>query len=273
MDYIFADDSRVPKPTRSGMGPIVAIGGLHVGGDAVGALEREIGRLCTSVGLPATEQFKWSPGKKEEFLKEHLKGDARKEFFLSVIRALAASGAVAHVVVVDTTATAASNKASGPEEDATVLFLERCEWALSQRGRDALVTVASVGGGTGDASKFLASCVDVMASGTEYVKMSHLPLGVITVPSRQWRLLQAADLITSCITARVGGESVHSPAIFDAIRPLLRSDGLRVGGIGLKVHPDFKHANLYHWLLGDSHWWKGQMGNPLPIATMPHAQG
>lgn len=273
MDFIFADDSRHAKPSRKGMSSIVAIGGIHVAADAVGPLERRLERICTEVGLPSTEQFKWSPGKKEGFLRTRLKDASRRDFFLALLAAAAEFNAKACVVIVDTTAARASKKAASAEEDATILFLERCEWALSQAGRDGILIVGGLGGGSRDEAKFLETCVGLIADGTEYIALRHLPLGVITLPSRRLRLLQLADLVTSCSTARFSGESDHSPPVFDAIKQLLRSDGKRIGGIGLKIHPDFKYGNLYHWLLGDSHFWRGMTGHPMPVKEIGYYEG
>jgi hypothetical protein len=63
--------------------------------------------------------------------------------------------------------------------------------------------------------------------------------------------------------ARVAG-SPYSKIPFAMVKPLLRSDGHRIGGVGLKIHPDFKHVNLYHHLLGDTTCWKGNVGIDLP---------
>lgn len=273
MDFIFADDARHAKPSRKGMSSVVAIGGIHVAADAVGPLERRLEGICAEVGLPRTEQFKWSPGKKEEFLRTSLKDAARRDFFLALLGAATEFNAKACVVIVDTTAAHASKKAASAEDDATILFLERCEWALSQASRDGLLVVAGLGGGAKDEAKFLETCVGVIAHGTEYIPLRHLPLGVITLPSRRLRLLQLADLVTSCSTARFSGESDHSPPVFEAIKPLLRSDGERIGGIGLKIHPDFKYGNLYHWLLGDTHFWKRLMGHPMPLKGIGYYDG
>jgi hypothetical protein len=45
----------------------------------------------------------------------------------------------------------------------------------------------------------------------------------------------------------------------------MRRDGGRIGGIGLKIHPDFKYANLYHWLVGNTHFHRGSTGFPMPL--------
>lgn len=273
MDFLFADDSRQAKPSRKKMRPLVAIGGIHVSADSVGRLERSLQEVCDSVGLPRDQQFKWSPGKKEEFLRSQLKEEARTAFFQKLLSVATDAAAKACVVMVDTQAGRASGKAKSAEEDATILFLERCEWALGQLNRDGLVVVAGVGGGAKDDAKFLETCVGALAEGTEYLSFRHMPLGVVTWPSRRLRLLQLADLVTSCVTARFSGESDYSPAIFERVRPLLRSDGERVGGIGVKLHPDFKYANLYHWLLGDTHFWKGNMGTPMPLKGREYDAG
>jgi hypothetical protein len=62
------------------------------------------------------------------------------------------------------------------------------------------------------------------------------------------RLLQTADLITSFTLAMVSGEDRHSAPIFGLIKFLLMSEMGRIGGVGLKIHPDYVYANLYRWL-------------------------
>ena len=80
------------------------------------------------------------------------------------------------------------------------------------------------------------------------------------------RLLQVADLVTSCTTAHVAGRDRYSEPLFDQwVFPLLhRGHAGRVGGYGLKLHPDFRYANLYHWLLGDQ-----QFGRNGAFVTLP----
>ena len=81
MDFIFADDSRQQNPSRPGMGPLVAIGGIHVPGNQVSSLERGLRSHCDAAGFPHNEQFKWSPGRKEAFEREKLKGTERTNFY------------------------------------------------------------------------------------------------------------------------------------------------------------------------------------------------
>jgi hypothetical protein len=49
-----------------------------------------------------------------------------------------------------------------------------------------------------------------------------------------------------------------------------RVDGGRIGGVGVKIQPDFSYANFYHWLLGDTHFYKGFVGVPMPIIGRPY---
>ncbi len=43
-------------------------------------------------------------------------------------------------------------------------------------------------------------------------------------------------------------------------------------GEEFKLHPDYRYVNLYHWLLGDSHYLRNMGGWPLPFQTRPYAQ-
>ncbi|HZK50776.1 MAG TPA: hypothetical protein VFD47_04340, partial [Actinomycetota bacterium] len=48
------------------------------------------------------------------------------------------------------------------------------------------------------------------------------------------------------------------------ILPLLREDYGCKGGRGLKIHPDLRYGNLYHWLLGDEAFVRYEGGIDLP---------
>ena len=144
MDMIFADDSRQPRPSRIGMGPLVAIGGVHVPAEALGALQREVENLCTRTGFPPGEQFKWSTTKKELVMRA-LVGDDRLRFYQDLFAIAAAHGVKACVVVEDTSKSVArtgrikdgrfESGSQNHEEDALALFLERCQNALRATGR------------------------------------------------------------------------------------------------------------------------------------------
>lgn len=271
MDFIFADDSQQRRPSRDAMGPLLAIGGLHIRGEKVGPIERAIRVHCNSIGMPDNEQFKWSPGKGEIFQRDQLKDDKRINFYVHLLSLAMEHGATATVVIADSSKRMARKQSRSHEEDITALFLERCDWSFRGVGSDGIVIIAKPSGGRVDEKKFVADCQGLVRQGTEYMSLQSIGLGVLTAPSKQIRLLQLADIVTSCAVARVGGESDFSPPVFKAILPMLKTDGMRRGGVGLKIHPDFRYANLCHWLLGDTHWWKGNSGIPLPRSGMPYA--
>jgi hypothetical protein len=269
MDMIFADDARQKRPSRSNTGPLVATGGIHVPGEAAGDLERAISAHCDSTGFPTDQQFKWSPGKRDSFMRTELVEDARLLFYEQLFAVVADHGVTAFVVVEDSSRGLAAHGSSSHEEDVTTLFLERADWCVSQKGKDGLVVVATPGGGKAEKDKFLSHCLALRTEGTGYSHLERLPLGVVTHDSRRLRTLQLADVIASCVTARVAGERTYSPAVFEMIKPLLRRDAGRIGGVGLKIHPDFVFANLYYWLLNDDVHLKGTAGWPLPMEDRP----
>ncbi len=245
------------------------MGGIHVPAEQVGQLERAIGVVCESVGFPKDQEFKWSPGKKEDFQRNHLTGEARVEFYRQLLELARNHHAKALIVVEDESRRRARTTSKNHEHDVTALFLERADWSLSNAHRLGVVVAAAPQGAARGQGKFLADCAELLQAGTEFMKLDRIALGVLTAKSQQLRLLQLADIVTSCTVARVAGESDYSPEIFDLVLPLFRVDRSRVGGIGLKIHPDFVYANLYHWLLGDTHFWKGNCGHPLPIKGRP----
>ena len=273
MHFFFADDAKQGKPTRDGVGPLVGIGGIVVPGDRVRGLEHEVDETCEASGFPPGEEFKWSP-ERDQWMHANLVEDARRQFFLSVLRLAGAHGAEALVVIEDVRHARAIADAASPEADVTRMFLERADnylrWA---RVNDyGVVIVDRPGGGRREEDKFLLECLETLQVGTKYVKPQRIALPVLSARSDLVRLAQLADVVTGCTLSRVAGEKQYAPPVFDAIRPLLLRDGPKTGGIGLKIHPDFVYANLYHWLLGDSHHTKLGMGIPFPLAGRPYAR-
>jgi len=94
---------------------------------------------------------------------------------------------------------------------------------------------------------------------------SPLATNVVTMPFSNSGLLQLADLIVSISTAMVAGHTEFAGKVFPNVKAILRTYAGRVGGIGLKIHPDYSYANLYHWLLADQHF----KNVTLPIANRP----
>lgn len=264
MEFIFADDARQDNPSRLGVGPLVAIGGVHVHADAVGALERQIDEHCRDWGFPRAEQFKWSPGSTEPFMRTQLVEDRREGFYEGLIELAISHQVRACVVIEDTKFKTAREQSRDHEHDVTALFLERVSADLRAQTADGTMVVAKPRGGHKEEQKFLSQCLQLLESGTEYEPLANLPLGVFIAQSNRLRLLQLADVVASCVVARVAGEVRYSPRIFEQLKPLFRRDGDRVGGFGVKLHPDFIYANLYHWLLGDSYITRNGFDIPLP---------
>lgn len=263
MDFTFADDANQRSPTRPGMGPLVAVGGIHVLDGSVKKLEDGLRERCREYGFGLPNRFKWSPGP-EEWMARNLVQNRRAEFFETVLTLAAELDVRATVVICDANHEPA-NSGCTAEDDTLKLFLERVERRLHGLGTDGVVIVDRPSGGRAEERKFILECAEKLQSGTKYVRHKRIALNVLSASSDNSRCIQLADLVTSCTVAHVGGERRFSPRTFQAIKLLLCSDDGRFGGVGLKIHPDFKHANLYHWLCGDEFIKRGSGGLSLPV--------
>jgi hypothetical protein len=268
--FFFADDSKQTSPSRAGMGPLVAIGGVMVSHREVDALRDDIDGLCDNAGFPAGEPFKWSPGP-DLWMHDNLKDANRERFFRRVLKAANDHQTGALVVMEDTNKRTATGARSA-ELDVTTMFLERADIEFGRAGTKGVVVVDRPGGSRKHEEKFLGDCVDMLQAGTDFWQKAHT-LFVVSAPSKLLRLLQLADLVTSCTCAYVSGESSWAPTTFKSIRPMFREWQGSVGGTGLKLHPDFLYANLYHWLLGDSQFRRGNAAAPMPLRGRPYADG
>lgn len=270
MDIFFADDSVQRTPTREGMNKLVGVGGLYVPSENVNALERALNQLCIVAGFPPGHEFKWSP-RREDWMYQGLTGQPRTAFFSEVIRCCTEHGISAAVAISDTRSGHPENCISH-EAFIIHLLIERIEWLASHATRDVVVVFDRPGGAQAEEESFLAGCLETIQNGTSFLRPERIALNALSTSSHFVRLLQVADLFTGCITAYVAGESRFSPQLIPAIRPLLARDGDRIGGFGIKIHPDFWYANLYHWLFGDTHFWRGNTGHQFPLATHPYSR-
>ncbi len=269
MEFVFADDARQDKPSRPKMGPIVGIGGICIADEQVAPLERQLGTLCKSFGFPDRECFKWSPGR-ELWMRDNLVHPKREEFFLRALETAETAGAKALVIAEDVQFRRAVVGALSPEADVTSLFIERVHNELVRRDKYGVVVAARPSGNRSNEDRFFADCLETVESGTAYVKPRRLALSVLSSQPKLVRLLQLADLVASCSIARVAGENKYTVPVFEVVKRMLLRDTGRTGGIGLKIHPDYQYANLYHWLLGDSHFWKRNCGMPMPMKSRPY---
>lgn len=188
---------------------------------------------------------------------------AREDFFLKGLRLARDTDVKAIVVLEDTDRGKASKDSPTHEDDVTMLFLERAQNDLRQ-DQQALVVFDQPGGSRRTERDFLAACMDRMRAGTAYTNLDRLALALAT-DSKLSRVLQLADVVTACSTSFVAGEAKWSPRIFTkGILPLLREDYGCKGGRGLKIHPDLRYGNLYHWLLGDEAFVRYEGGIDLP---------
>ncbi len=270
MYLFFADDSAQPTPTRNGVGSLVATGGVFVDGDSVASLERSISYICKQFGFPSGQEFKWSP-RPGLWMRTNLVDQNRREFFLWVVRTCADHNVKATVIISDETSNTPSSCASHTDF-VTKMLIERVNWLAKSERTTAIIVVDRPGGGARQERVFLSQCLQIIQSGTGYVLPERIAINTLSTDSHFVRLLQAADLVASCVTAHVAGENTYSPPLFAAIHPLLTSDMGRIGGVGLKIHPDFRYVNLYHWLLGDSVFVRSMAGVPLPLKSRPYSQ-
>ena len=205
MRFIFADDSRQQKQSRDGMGALVAIGGVCVAADDVRPLEAAIGDCCQRSGFPKGDEFKWSP-ERGSWMYDKLKGDARSAFFKDVLAEAKKHNCKAFVVIEDEASERANREAADHEEDAIRLFVERVGRELDLRREDGVMVVDRPGGGRGDEDRMLEEYLELLETGTKWVKPKRVALNVLSSPSHCIRLLQLADLITGCTLAAVSGE-------------------------------------------------------------------
>ncbi|MFC1934971.1 DUF3800 domain-containing protein [Chloroflexota bacterium] len=250
MDLIFVDDAGQLNPSRDGMGKLIAIGGIHISDEYVQALESEIENICIEYKFPPNELFKWSP-RRGLWMHDNLIEDARQSFFFRIFESLKTYMATAIVVIEDKNFRRATS-AESHELDVIQLFFERAHFSLTSKQHNGIIIASQPSGGRTDEYKFLADCLDSLRTGTDYVKPDRIVLNVISTAPRFIRLLQVADVVTSCVLSFVSGEIQYSPPCFNCIKPILASHQGRIGGFGLKIHPDFRYMNLYHWLLNDS---------------------
>jgi hypothetical protein len=275
VDLILVDDSKQADKNiaRPGMGSLVAVGGLHIPSDSIRALAVTLEEICEEYGFPSPQdEFKWSPSR-GTWMRDNLRRD-RHDFFVDCLKAAEEQEARAVVVVEDASRRSTSRRRDDHERDVVKVFLERSHKHLDGTGTEAIILADHPSGGRPAEAAFAANCLKTLRDGTPYVNLERVAM-VLTEDSKNTRLLQLADLIVGCTLAYVGGEKTHSPDLFENhIRDLLRRTGDgRIGGIGLKLHPDLTYVNLYHWLLGDTHFHKNGDGHPLPVEGHPYVNG
>lgn len=270
VDLVVIDDSKQSKPSRDGMGSLVAVGGLHIPAGSIRELSRSLDGLCQEYGFPSHgDEFKWSPHR-GTWMRENLHGDDRESFFIDCLEVAKEEGAEACVVIEDESRRSTEGSHAEHELDAVKVFLERTDHNLIETDTEAILLADHPTGGRPAEARFVAQCLKTLREGTRFMDLERTAL-VVTEDSKNTRLLQLADLVVGCTLAYVSGEDEFSPSLFEGqIKDMLRSEGGRIGGVGLKLHPDFCFANLYHWLVGDDVLWKNGIGKPMPLKGWPY---
>lgn len=270
MKFLLLDDAKQKSPSRERMGSLVGVGGLIVDAEKLRDLEKQLQCISESFGFPRGEMFKWSPGK-SDWMRKNLTGEDRNEFFRVVLDCCNKSNCKAIVAICDETKRMATAQANDHEVDALLLALERFHNHI--KAETGLVMVAKPAGGQRDANKMLAECVEHKQSGTDFVNFERFAQNPVIVPTKNSRVLQAADLIVSTTTAMCAGNVSFAKDLFKSyVKPMLISDwrGLK-GNTGLKLHPFILYKNIYFWVLDEKFWAKGSTGFSLPDAGCPYS--
>jgi len=268
MDFVFAADARRSRPLRSGMGPLVAAGGLFVPGEEAGKLEQDVEALCRYYGFPDCEEFRWSPVR-DAWMCGNLVGHERWRFLEEAVGLAGERRAVAVVVVHDANCPTFSG-ATEAEMDVAGAFLGCVDKRLAVRKSDGAIMAPAKSENGVQEEGFVGDCLETLLNAASCVKASGVTLSALSLPFRRKRLLQLAEVVVSCITALVGGDEQCSGGMFASVKGLLARERGRTGRVGLSLHPYYMYANLYHWLLGDSHFWMHGMGFALPLACYPY---
>jgi hypothetical protein len=270
MKLFFLDDARQNSPSRPGMRRLIAAGGISLLGERVGEVERALHLLCRNqYGFPPGEEFKWSPGRRL-WMRDNLVREARLHFYRDVIRIMAEADAKATVVVEDCQYNRATD-AHTAEMDVVRMCLERVCNQCSENPSEGLVFTDLSMGGLSDEDKFLEGCLQSIQSGYGYIRPKALALNVVSTSSKFIRLLQVADIVTSATLAAVAGEYTFSVPVVEELKAIYRKEFGVIGGRGVKIHPDSKYVNLYHWLFGDELFKRLNTGYPLPMKSRPYA--
>ena len=208
MYLFFIDDTNQSKCSREGLRDLVGVGGIIVHALVARDLHDAVDQICKRVGFPDGEVFKWSPSR-DHWMRDHLKEEARANFFREVLQIAREHGALAHVSIREPNSGCAL--IASPIMDVMALALERFGNFLETERQSGLVIAAQPGGGQKNEKKLLDDCMDLLRLGTAYVRFRRVATNVLTMPFRQSRLLQIADLVASASLALVAG-SPHTPA-------------------------------------------------------------
>lgn len=229
-------------------------------------LERSLDLLCREAGFPASDtgRFSWVP-EPDQWMSDNLLGDDRTDFFLRILQVLIDSSCKSIGIIRDTEVQSDVDETSDFRKDIPRQLLERihdlCDEAVVVVGRPVLNVDNS----------FLLAGTESRRNAAE--PANRIALSGLSAPLASVRLLQAAELVVSATLSYISGEETHSPELFPSIKRLVCEEMFRKGGVGLRIHPESRFANLYHWLLGDEFYGRGMGGVGYPLPGQPYHEG
>lgn len=269
MQFFFADDS-AQQGARSGMGKIVAFGGVLIAADQLRPLSDKIDAIAEKFGIPNKEEIKWSP-KKGSWIHGNLQGDNRASCYKEILSAALDSDCKAVVAACDF-----KMRNLKPEwgfERCVTYALERISTHLSKASDQAVIIADRPSGGHKEADQFLAAFLEHLSSNRNHMLEETFSMNMLTAQSHMSRHLQIADLVVAISTAMVAGQTKWAAEYFEIVKAMMLRNVLGyAGGTGLKVYPD-QLVNLYHWVLGENAFVKAAngMGWPLPSENILYA--
>ena len=245
------------------MGKLLAFGGILIEPSNLHSLSKSIDEIATAFGIPVGEEIKWSP-RKGSWIYDNLREEARKDCYSAILSAAATAGCKAIVVACDY-----EMRNLKPEwgfERCVTYALERVATHLAIEKSEAVIIADRPSGGPREADQFLAAFVEQLSDAHNHMVAESFALNMLTAPSHMVRHLQLADLVVSITTAMLAGQTKWAGHYFELIKPMFVRNAMGyIGGTGVKVYPD-ELINLYHWVLGESHFSKaGKFAEwPLP---------
>ena len=176
--------------------------------------ERTLHEVCLEYGFPAKEQFKWSPGS-ELWMHDNLRDPARQDFFVRVLSVLSRLECKAVVVVVDSAFPGTTHWAGLDRSlDAVVDLIGQVDERLSEAEQLGLLLMDQPGGGPIERREFCSSCAEYWGELARGRGDRRIVVPPVATDSRHIRLLQAADLVTSCtVSPRFGRSNVFTRGV------------------------------------------------------------
>jgi hypothetical protein len=248
MRVVFIDDSQQRDPPQSGLGPLVALGGVIVPDHQVAPYAASLDAIRTDLHIPANEEIKWKPAKGTYL------ASAGKEI-ITQLRSRMLQAAFDHeirsiVVIIDHGAAYKAKTVVEVGKELLKWFYERVTILLSKADDIGVMIADKPGGGPADEGRWLADTLKLTNDGTEHVKPGKVVLPILTAPSHHVPHLQLADLVAAASAAAVAGRPAGLE-LKDLLRQLAHRNYLDdAWGAGIVMFP-LELMNLCYWAFGE----------------------